>query len=162
MAPKPQYSTLPEAAAPLRIDSDAGIRPRLPPKPTRPPPIVPGASTRPPSRTMGSTRCCICQSNDQAWTCLQCDDSFCNRCWPQQRPHLVSSGHCSFFSNSGLASPSSPSCLGFTSSINHKSSNFYLDSSFLASQSNSPTEPGLMTLLVARKDRNRWSTTRKG
>ncbi|KAK0721616.1 hypothetical protein B0T26DRAFT_800576 [Lasiosphaeria miniovina] len=35
----------------------------------------------------GRTPCCDCGCAVKAWKCVQCDDSFCDDCWPKQRPH---------------------------------------------------------------------------
>ncbi|KAL7784152.1 hypothetical protein V8C37DRAFT_420748 [Trichoderma ceciliae] len=39
------------------------------------------------SQAQPSTPCCICNVYVKVWKCLQCDDSFCDKCWEQQRPH---------------------------------------------------------------------------
>ncbi|KAL6861937.1 hypothetical protein J3F83DRAFT_746226 [Trichoderma novae-zelandiae] len=58
-------------------------RPQKPPRPERPPRPAKPDHLRPTKQTP----CCICACPEKVWKCLQCDDSFCDKCWSEARPH---------------------------------------------------------------------------
>ncbi|RGP77832.1 hypothetical protein FLONG3_4008 [Fusarium longipes] len=100
MASFAEYSSLPEVV--VSSDDRANkhdYRPRVPPKPAQfyqrsePHPTVikvQNANDRPslPRQTsFPPMPCCVCNGPYKAWKCVQCDDFFCNDCWPKERPH---------------------------------------------------------------------------
>lgn len=97
MPSPPEYSTLPEVVVAPRNDPKRDYRPPVPPKPShfkRPSapssPVPPPKPQLPQPQSQVPTLCCVCNGSNKAWKCVQCDDFFCDGCWPRERPHRVS------------------------------------------------------------------------
>lgn len=78
---------------PSRCDVERNQRPRPPLKPLslQANGFTPLKTQQHQSLILG--KCCVCDRSVKVWKCVQCDDSFCDQCWAQQRPHFVSY-HC--------------------------------------------------------------------
>ncbi|KAH7009972.1 hypothetical protein EDB80DRAFT_838977 [Ilyonectria destructans] len=94
MPPPPEYSTLPEVVVAPRNDPKRDYRPPVPPKPSHfKRPSAPSSPDPPPEpqvpqpQSQVPTLCCECNGPNKAWKCVQCDDFFCDACWPLERPH---------------------------------------------------------------------------
>ena len=93
-----EYSQLPEVVYHAENDSRGDHGPALPPKPTHlRQPSAADFNPNPPASYLlpqqGPFPCCMCTRIIKTWKCVQCDDSFCDYCWPKQRPHLVCRFH---------------------------------------------------------------------
>ncbi|CEI60194.1 hypothetical protein FVEN_g6376 [Fusarium venenatum] len=95
MASFAEYSSLPEVVV-TDIKPNLGYQPRVPPKSdhyyrqyTSANVIKPHSSELPLPRQTPSVLnpCCVCGGPSKAWKCVQCDDFFCDECWPKERPH---------------------------------------------------------------------------
>ncbi|KAF5003652.1 hypothetical protein FDECE_9823 [Fusarium decemcellulare] len=88
------YTTLPEVVVNAGHSHESKYRPRVPPKsPRLANALVESMATGPPkpqplrSQSHSQTLCCVCDSSRKAWKCVQCGSSFCDECWPKERPH---------------------------------------------------------------------------
>lgn len=116
MPSPPEYSTLPEVVVTPRNDPKSDYRPPVPPKPShfkRPSatssPVLPSKPQLPQPQSQAPTLCCVCNGTNKAWKCVQCDDFFCDGCWPLERPHRVSTMPSLYLLNvAGLAPPFYP------------------------------------------------------
>lgn len=98
MPSPPEYSTLPEVVeTPRDGPPKRDCRPPVPPKPSHfKRPSAPSLLVPPPKPQLAQpqsqvpTLCCVCNCSKKAWKCVQCDDFFCDACWPLERPHRVS------------------------------------------------------------------------
>ncbi|EKJ74391.1 hypothetical protein FPSE_05462 [Fusarium pseudograminearum CS3096] len=97
MASFSEYSSLPEVVVSAEGMPKLEFRPRVPPKPAeyyqRSDPttkVIQDDIRRPQlprQRSFAPMPCCVCNGPYKAWKCVQCDDFFCNDCWPKERPH---------------------------------------------------------------------------
>ncbi|VTO87220.1 unnamed protein product [Fusarium graminearum] len=97
MASFAEYSSLPEVVVSADGMSKLEYRPQVPPKPAqyyqRPDHTtntIQDAGPRPQlprQNSFAPMPCCVCNGPCKAWKCVQCDDFFCNDCWPKERPH---------------------------------------------------------------------------